>query len=1348
MGESYSVKAVLSATDSGFTRAMTKAGSAVDSLSSKLKSGLSFGALAAAGSKALNAVTSSISSLTSELSSSSATWKTFQGNMEMNGKTSKQINAVKKDLQEFAQATIYSSSDMASTYAQLSAVGTKNTTKLVKGFGGLASAAEDPAQAMKTLSQQATQMAAKPSVQWQDFKLMLEQTPAGVAAVAKQMGMSTQEMIQAVQDGTVKTEDFFDAVAKVGTNDAFTKMATEYKTVGQAMDGLTETAGNVLQPAFDKLSSSGIKAVSAFVDKLGTINGDALAKKVEPLTTAIDKVTAAFEKNGIGGAVQEIASQIGQSGGLIQQFGAAVGAAFAVTHITDFISVAKSVSGVLGGIKVPEGLAEKLNFSNISKKAIAGMENLKSSFGNIGTAVDTFGSKIAGSFTAITGNVDSGIKIWDKFAGAGNKVTAFGEMLSSGLTSKVSGAITVLQGLGSKVGIILAPFQTVVSGVLGLGGRLASGLASMMGVALQALMPAALVGVVLAGLGVLYTQFGTQIDQIISLAQSKGPAIISGLADSIANAIPGLISSGAQIVTGLLDTITANLPAVISGGTQIITSLVGSVAAAAPSLLSSAASAIGQFAIGIASALPQLITSGMGLLLSLAQGAVAALPTLISSAITAVQSFATGILQNLPQILATAAQLMATLAGGIVKAVPQVIAAIPKVVSAIIKTIMNTDWLAVGKNVISSIGSGFLSGISGLFSGGKKGGKEVSSGTAAGIESSSGKATAAAGNVTENVSAALSSGSSGAKTAGTATGSNYSAGISTGMEKAGTAAEKSTEKVSKTTKKTATSAKTAGKQTGNNYSTALKSGLNKAPSIASSAVSKVNAKLRSGVSGARSAGYQISAGFASGMRSCLGQIQSAANAMVAAADKAIRAKAQIHSPSKLTKGHGKNIAIGLGNGIRAGINTVKKAAKKLTDTVLSTLQKASSTREYEDAASSAVSTYKSKMESQVTKTTKSLKSAVDSAVEKLQKKNVLSDKTINKMKKEGKISEKTAKAMKKSNKALKKAYTNAGKLIKNKLTSAIQKEGTKAINAAEKALTALGEKYQEKYDEIASDRSNYLSKLQDYGDLFTSDDYGYVSLVDFSAQKKQIEQLSANMKKLKSVLPYDLMTDIQDLSTAEGLTYTNELLKMSTAELKAYGKSYTSMMKAAKTASNSYYQSYVDKLDKDYSSEVTKVLSNLKTKMNTIAEQAVSGLTGGLTSKKAKKKLKKAATNLASILVKSIKNKLKIHSPSKVFNSLGGYVGQGFINGIDSMRSGVERAMDGLVMVPQVSTPALAGDFSGALSSEYDYYRSAEYTVVVPVEMDGKEIARVTAPYTEEELNKRQARTNRKKGVR
>lgn len=292
MAESFSVRAILSAQDRGFSSTLKSALKSTDSLGSKIKSGFAFGILTGAGQQAFNSLTNGVRGLITEIDTSNAAWKTFTGNMQMLGKGNKEISKTKKELQQFAEQTIYSSSDMAQTYAQLAAVGTKNCTKLVKGFGGLASAAENPQQAMKTLSQQATQMAAKPNVAWQDFKLMLEQTPAGIAAVAKQMGMTTSELVSNVQNGTVKTEEFFDAIAKVGTNKAFTKLATQYKTAGQAMDGLKETLGNKLTPAFDILSNRAIGGISGIIDKLGEIDGDEIAEKV---SAGLDKAQPYWE---------------------------------------------------------------------------------------------------------------------------------------------------------------------------------------------------------------------------------------------------------------------------------------------------------------------------------------------------------------------------------------------------------------------------------------------------------------------------------------------------------------------------------------------------------------------------------------------------------------------------------------------------------------------------------------------------------------------------------------------------------------------------------------------------------------------------------------------------------------------------------------------------------------------------------------------------------------------------------------------------------------------------------------------------------------------------------------------
>ena len=1353
MAESYSVEAILSARDAGFTAGMKAARKSTESLGSVLKKGLGFGAFAAIGSKATAVVGNSISDLIGGMNEASATWKTFSGNMTISGKTTKQTTKVRKDLQKFAEQTIYSSSDMASTYAQLAAVGTKNTTKLVKGFGGLASAAEDPKQAMKTLSQQATQMAAKPKVQWEDFKLMVEQTPAGVSAVAKTMGKSTQQMIKDVQDGKIATEDFFNAVAKTGTNKQFTKMATEYKTVGQAMDGLTETVSNKLQPAFDSVSSVGIKAVSAIADSLDKINGKAIAKKIEPFTKSMNSIAIAFSKNGINGAISEITNQINKSGGAVKQFGAAVSTAFMVTHLNDFLNTFKAVTEGIGKIKLPNfsSIINKINFGSLSNGVTKLGNGIKSSFSSIGTTIETFGSKVAGSITAMSAKLESGIAVWDKFTAIGGKISSFGETIATALGGKINKALLIIQAMGNKIGIILAPFKQILSGILGIGGKIVNGLTSMMGLALKALMPAALVAAVLAGFGLLYQQFGTQIDQMLALAQTKGPQVISNLANGISSALPGLIASGAQLVTGLMDTITANLPAIISGGTQIITALVSGLSNAAPSLLTHAAVMIGQLVVSIGSALPQLITTGMQLIASLAQGLASSLPILISSATQAVTAFIGGIGQNLPQILGTAVQIIVALVQGLITGIPQIIAAVPQIVSALVDAIMSTDWLQVGKNVVSAIGQG-LSNVKNWFTGGKKGGQETSSGVASGISSGSGKVASAAGTVTNNVTNKLKSGSGAAKSAGNTVINGYSGAITSGAGKATAAVANSTAKITGSMKKSSNAAKNAGKQTGSGYTTALRSGLNKAPNVASSAVSKVNAKLRSGHSGAHAAGAYISQGFAQGMSSCLGQIEAAASRMVAAADKAIRAKAKIHSPSKMTEKDGKYMGSGYAKGMKKSTGKVKKAGsglvksaftKKLKSKVASKLQAgikkvqntsknllssakttmliAGRTRNYGDAASSAVDAYKNSLNKKVSSTTKSINKKVDAATKAFQKKY-------------------------KKNAKMKKLYTNAGKKLKKQIEARIKKQGNAAINAADKALTALGKKYQEKYDEIANARSNFFSKMSDYGELFKSDDYGFVSLVDFKSQTNQINALAKNMEHLKNVLPYDLMKDIQNLDTAQGLKYTNELLKKGDAWLKQYGKDYTQFITAAKNNSNKYYQPYVANLDTSYAKEVAQETKKLQTKMNAIGQQATKGLAVGIAKKKNNKKVKKAAKKTASTVPKTTKKKLKVHSPSRVMDSIAKYTVLGFVNRLESAKKNVQAAMQDIIDVPAQMAPAFAGDFAGELSRDYEYYTKAEYTVNVPLEINGKEFARATAQDTMVEQNRLQRRNNRKNG--
>jgi len=312
--------------------------------------------------KGIGLATAGITSMVGELNESSKAWQTFDGNMQMMGKSPKQIAVAKGSMQKFAQQTIYSASDMASTYSQLAAVGIKGTGKLVKGFGGLAAASDNPQQAMKTLSQQATQMAAKPMVQWQDFKLMLEQTPAGVSQVAKTMGMSTKDLVSSVQDGKIATQDFFNAISSTGTNKYFSKMATQYKTVGQAMDGLKETVANKMQGAFDRVGKVGIKMVSNLTDSIGNINFDAFADKamivIGKIKQGIGDMFSGFKSTGALDNIKTMFNDLGNAGSKI--FGKMSGGknnifsqlgAFAGSSLSGVVKSISSIAKVIGNLK-------------------------------------------------------------------------------------------------------------------------------------------------------------------------------------------------------------------------------------------------------------------------------------------------------------------------------------------------------------------------------------------------------------------------------------------------------------------------------------------------------------------------------------------------------------------------------------------------------------------------------------------------------------------------------------------------------------------------------------------------------------------------------------------------------------------------------------------------------------------------------------------------------------------------------------------------------------------------------------------------------------------------------------
>lgn len=460
-------------------------------------------------SKGMGMAGAGIKSMVSELNEASTSWQTFEGNLRQIGQSPAQIANAKKEMQQFAQQTIYSASDMSTTYSQLAAVGTKNTAQLVKGFGGLAATAADPAQAMKTISEQATQMAAKPKVQWQDFKLMMEQAPAGMSAVAKSMGTDLTGLIQEIQDGKVKTQDFLDAVAKTGTNKNFSKMATQYKTVGQAMDGLKETLANKLQPEFDKVGKVGIRAVEQITDRLGKLNFKRIGDDVANL---LGKVDVNKVMDGIGNAFNTVLP-------IIKNISRVVGDIFKGFQSTPaigaigkaFSAIGRAISNVTSKIR---GFQGGNLFSNLGQlagngiSAVAGIiTNIANAIGRmspgqikaVGVAIASFAGSLAllkgmGSVSGSIMNIARGFKefkggwatslkgikqIPQAFSGIGkmgNDVAGFFSILKDGANSAKAIKLPAFLGGNTQIGAGIGGLAGKISGIVSSIGQLAPAL--------------------------------------------------------------------------------------------------------------------------------------------------------------------------------------------------------------------------------------------------------------------------------------------------------------------------------------------------------------------------------------------------------------------------------------------------------------------------------------------------------------------------------------------------------------------------------------------------------------------------------------------------------------------------------------------------------------------------------------------------------------------------------------------------------------------------------------------------------------------------------------------------------
>ena len=133
-----------------------------------------------------------------------------------------------------------------------------------------------------------------------------------------------------------------------------------------------------------------------------------------------------------------------------------------------------------------------------------------------------------------------------------------------------------------------------------------------------------------------------------------------------------------------------------------------------------------------------------------------------------------------------------------------------------------------------------------------------------------------------------------------------------------------------------------------------------------------------------------------------------------------------------------------------------------------------------------------------------------------------------------------------------------------------------------------------------------------------------------------------------------------------------------------------------------------------------------------------------------------AAAHMAKSALKAAKSALGIHSPSRVMRDQVGYYtvagfAEGLIGNSDMITKAAQTLAECATVKPMADWSALATDgFNTAFAQAYsaDVNMHSTVTVEVPVNLDGRTIAKVTAQPLADELNRRQSREQRLYGNR
>ena len=869
MAESFSVEAILTATDKNMTSTMNKAIGACQSFGDRVKSIIAGVGITKAIGATMNVLSSSFDGAINRFD----TMQSYPKVMKSLGFSIEQSQKSVAKLNQSVQGLPTNLADVVTTSKSLAAVtsnidkATDTTIALNHAFLASGSSSEDASRGL----QQYSQMLAKGTVDMQSWRTLQETMAPALTKVAKKLGITSgnaNELYDALQNGTITFDQFNDAMIECDTETGgFAETALEAsKGVKTSMTNIKSAVQNLEQgflSAMNNMLKS--KAMGGLVDNLEKIKSKIYDFRNSIMESKDDGLTWDFKPGvleNVSKAMDWLADRANNAKAMVQQFYDGFMKTDAVQNaITLFDKVKDAIGNVM----------DKLQDSKV-------FEQLGQDIGNIIAKVEDVTGKIA-DFIANLKTEDvkrfaSAVKL---LAGAFVAIK-----VGSKVSSMISGVVGTAKGGYSKL-------KSIIDKIRGLGEKQTQEIPGQL------------------------PQNGTPSDGIGDAAMrtaqktSKAAQIINSAFEGISNVITSVCEGVKGIITGLGEAISTAFQG-IGQGIKSALEGVGTVIESLGTAISTVAQGIGQ---GLATAF-----TGLGTAIAMVPPttwlALAAAILATGAAMALVGSQGEG-LQMVLQGVADVVSAFGPVIKEVFEGISGVITSFGETVSGILNSV---------SGVIESIGQSALNA--------GKGFKELAKGiqiiTGLNLFDMGASLAAVATGI-----GAISAASVGIGSAGTQMMALVTAIGMVGTTFASTSATvtNSCNNIISAMSAAEARASTSGTAMGTKFTSGLKGSLSKSVSIARSSCNNIISAFNACQSKAQYCGQMIGQGLANGLRASEGSVRAAAASLAAAADAAIQAKAKIGSPSKVTEKDGMWTGEGYVLGLESMYSAVKRASEKL-----------------------------------------------------------------------------------------------------------------------------------------------------------------------------------------------------------------------------------------------------------------------------------------------------------------------------------------------------------------------------------------------------------------------------------